>query len=765
MPVAIDPASGKAVRLDEAGAWVPTQLARNPETGETLALDGKEWRPVKMPAPLPTSTDDLPEMIDQSSGDPGPGAGLLSRITGIAGGVGRDVQIGLHLIAASEPEELAKALEGVEGVTIRRAGGVPYATVNGKHYALNRKGLSTQDVVPFVTALAASVPIGRLVRILPIVGRIPGLRAELAREGLIGAGTGAAMAGAKQAAGVDQTAGDVATETAAGGAGGILGRLLATAIGGTLRTARGILDPSGQLTATASAAFRAAGIDIASLSRATLRQVDDALRGRQITDESVGATTRRTLADGQGMSLTRGQATRSTEQLTFEDRMLKGEKGPGAQRTMEDMFGRQQEQARQMVENSAQRLAPAATLGVNEGAVGDAVQQALLRNRQAARGNVRGLYGQAEQTMQQHGLAFPSATGPGGGPLTGHVRQTMSRDLPLIGPENAPTTTRAIDALQELEQGPVSPERVEQLRKTITAELVRLRNNPNAAQDVAGLGLVLRELDAWVDRGAASLPTQAGNAVVQQLRDARAAHRDFKQMFTPQSPADRPGRFMQQTTGSEYPPTGQEVFDRLAGGSNLVTPAAQPIVARAAQVLGQNAPVLDDVKRGLLRRVLLGDATKQAGTETPTWTSMLRRVNDALEGRGSASVAEALGTEGRQILSELRTTLQALETPRSALNPSGSGSRINIGKRELLNQILWPTAGAVLGGIGAGTLGGTAGAGAGLAVKHVAKAIGDYRGYRAAQRAAAPYVASLIPRLEDELLPRLGMAAGINLGR
>lgn len=46
MPIAFNDQTGEALRLDEAGAWVPTKTATNPQTGERLAFDGAGWVPV-----------------------------------------------------------------------------------------------------------------------------------------------------------------------------------------------------------------------------------------------------------------------------------------------------------------------------------------------------------------------------------------------------------------------------------------------------------------------------------------------------------------------------------------------------------------------------------------------------------------------------------------------------------------------------------------------------------------------------------------------
>lgn len=48
MPIAYNAETGKALRLDDSGQWVETKIAKNQQTGETLALDGNQWAPLKI---------------------------------------------------------------------------------------------------------------------------------------------------------------------------------------------------------------------------------------------------------------------------------------------------------------------------------------------------------------------------------------------------------------------------------------------------------------------------------------------------------------------------------------------------------------------------------------------------------------------------------------------------------------------------------------------------------------------------------------------
>ena len=50
MPIAIND-KGEAIFLTDDGAWEPAKTAVNPETGKTVAFDGKAWEPIELPKP------------------------------------------------------------------------------------------------------------------------------------------------------------------------------------------------------------------------------------------------------------------------------------------------------------------------------------------------------------------------------------------------------------------------------------------------------------------------------------------------------------------------------------------------------------------------------------------------------------------------------------------------------------------------------------------------------------------------------------------
>ena len=49
MPIATNPKTGETVFLDQSGQWQPAKIAKNPQSGESLAFDGAAWVPIKGP--------------------------------------------------------------------------------------------------------------------------------------------------------------------------------------------------------------------------------------------------------------------------------------------------------------------------------------------------------------------------------------------------------------------------------------------------------------------------------------------------------------------------------------------------------------------------------------------------------------------------------------------------------------------------------------------------------------------------------------------
>jgi hypothetical protein len=99
MPIATN-AQGQALRLDPAsGQWVPTQLATNPQTKETVALDGDKWVPLGTQTAQPQAPAEQPGLLarvknaviaPEGERDKTLGEAVVGGITGIPAAIGHE---------------------------------------------------------------------------------------------------------------------------------------------------------------------------------------------------------------------------------------------------------------------------------------------------------------------------------------------------------------------------------------------------------------------------------------------------------------------------------------------------------------------------------------------------------------------------------------------------------------------------------------------------------------------------------------------------
>ena len=60
MPISHNKQTGETLYLNEQGQWQPAKVVTHPQTGEKLAFDGAEWKPVKKKAKKePTMMDEV----------------------------------------------------------------------------------------------------------------------------------------------------------------------------------------------------------------------------------------------------------------------------------------------------------------------------------------------------------------------------------------------------------------------------------------------------------------------------------------------------------------------------------------------------------------------------------------------------------------------------------------------------------------------------------------------------------------------------------
>jgi hypothetical protein len=232
MPIAYNEKTGEALRLDENGAWSPTKIAKNPQTGETLALDGAQWVGVGKPPPAPEKGF-LEQASEYAQGlrrvrDNALTLGFGDELAGVVGGIG-------PALSAAFDSEKSMADEFGKGYTAAR----DKARAEEKQFRQENPG----------TALAAdltvglAIPAGFAAKTAQTVGVLP----TIGKYAATGAGLGA-VSGAGNAEG---DIGDRAAGALGGGiAGGVVGAALpaiSSGVAGSAKmAARPIMDRIGE---------------------------------------------------------------------------------------------------------------------------------------------------------------------------------------------------------------------------------------------------------------------------------------------------------------------------------------------------------------------------------------------------------------------------------------------------------------------------------------------------------------------------------------
>lgn len=279
MPVATNSQTGESVYLDDAGAWVPAQTAKNPQTGEELIFDGKGWQPKAAPA-APTNAKSMLNAV-QRGAEQGATFGFSDELKGMAAASGVPMAGGPLGMIARPIVGAARYAMGDQGavdaynqtVQGERAN---IAQANQQHPYLS----AGAELAGAVGSAAATLPAGLAggaARGLPALGRYIGIGA--AQGGLQGAGTATG--------GVTDRLPAAGTGAVVGGA---VGAALPYAVSGVSRMAQGVRN-----------AFSPESNVAADLGRALLRDQDTpqalAQRAAQLAADRPGVAT---LADAGG---------------------------------------------------------------------------------------------------------------------------------------------------------------------------------------------------------------------------------------------------------------------------------------------------------------------------------------------------------------------------------------------------------------------------------------------------------------------------------
>lgn len=232
MPIAYNEKTGEALRLDENGAWSPTKIAKNPQTGETLALDGAQWVGVGKPQPAPEKGF-LEQASEYAQGlrrvrDNALTLGFGDELAGVAGGIG-------PALSAAFDSEKSMVDEFGKGYTAAR----DKARAEEKQFRQENPGtaLATDLTVGLAIPAGSAAKTAQTAGMLPTIGKY--------------AATGAGLGAVSGAGNAEGDMGDRAAGALGGGiAGGVVGAALpaiASGVGSAAKmAARPIMDRIGE---------------------------------------------------------------------------------------------------------------------------------------------------------------------------------------------------------------------------------------------------------------------------------------------------------------------------------------------------------------------------------------------------------------------------------------------------------------------------------------------------------------------------------------
>lgn len=232
MPIAYNEKTGEALRLDDSGAWTPTKIAKNPQTGEMLALDGNQWASVKKPEMgWGEYADNLVRQVANGAtfGFADEIAAGLGAATGIGGKFG---DYAGNLAAQRGQDKAFEEQYPVAATTAQIGGGVLGTIGVGKTIGATGRAIQASEAAPQIVKSAVTAAENAPTAVKYIAaGAVPG-----------------AVAGAGFS---DGDLGDRATGAAVGaGVGGVLGAVLPPVAGlvgkAAERVSRPVLDRIGE---------------------------------------------------------------------------------------------------------------------------------------------------------------------------------------------------------------------------------------------------------------------------------------------------------------------------------------------------------------------------------------------------------------------------------------------------------------------------------------------------------------------------------------
>ena len=684
--IAINPQTGKAKRL-ENGAWIDTQTARNPQTGEIRAFDGQEWRPVQntqQPAPMnqgPIGQGSMDQGAQQVSTPPRP-MSLTPQDMGQSMGqeapqqdmTKRQAMQAKREVMQKRNDPTLEFPDAGEITDINLSGNDAWYSPSMEGFKATLKAGMTTDPTGKANILAQHFKDDpRFEGAFVDAGGNPMIRWEgqpyyINKPGFTGTDTNDLLAGVATLFPAGWVSG--APATALGRAAVALpaygGSDALTQYAGRAAGSKEEFDPT-QTGATAA---------IGSTIEATLPPLLRA--GKRALTRSPQGAAQSTLPRYE-IPLTRGQATGDIAQVSREEAMRQGARGPVAQQTMKGFEQAQREAIGAGADNLEDRIGAGIGFdGQSVTRIGTRLEDDITRARDTAKAT-------ADSAFEGLRNAPPVSFTPDS--FRGMVSD-MSRNLRKqgfdLGAPGMEGVRRVIGQADHFANMPnlrqVNLEAFEALRRRV---MTSMPNNGSPAD--AALGQVKRSMDRWLDDAVTNGLMQGDEATITALKDARGLWSEYKSMFGGKDPTGRVmNKILEETRATPVQTVNYLVSITKAGDQSI----ARNLVQRMGQVFGKESEQFRLLKSAYLIEAFTKSTNQGVREISPG--AIRKNVNYLLDGDGTVIPRELFSPDEMAALRTFADDVSKTITPREATNPSGSAWAI---MRELVDRGILPSLG------------------------------------------------------------------------
>lgn len=550
--------------------------------------------------------------------------------------------------------------------------GVPVVKIDGKDYALNKKGFSEQDLTDLAVEAGIGIPttligggIGKA--LMGGLGRIVGTAA--------GAGGGSVT---RDLAGIASGAGDgvdIVNAAVSAGTAGAFEAFLPAAINYAARIVQqDKFYKGGALTAAGKAAVKKAGIDPDALTPEFIDQLKSA---QSVTAEQMAVAQSKSLPVP--VPLSKGQVTRDVSVLGEESAALKGARGEGPQLMAQGFDESQQAALRANVPAIQKALTGTdAAAGTPAEAVG-AVQSNLLSMKESARAEINAAY----KAAREGGASVASEAYKGLGKF---IKNGFRENF---NPATAPKAAALVDEFDAFaarlpgELKSVTVRSLENWRQQASA----LSRSSDPVEATAA-GNIVKRFDEYMTTMLDEAAVRGDAQVIAAFKNARELRRTFAQNFE----ADEIVKRLADAENGTLTLQPSEAVSELFAGSAI---GAKRGSANALAQLKKLLPAEDFTKlkeAAFLRLTEAATKGGEVGTEmTPRFSGAeFRRVVDNAFRQSPELMGQLFTRSEQALIRNFRdVAARATTAPAGAVNTSNSAVAFErmLGRMGFLGQM------------------------------------------------------------------------------